>query len=327
MEILFAAPEEAWDGFLGRLRDQLPGYRLTATGRFGFNDLTGYDVLIPALSAVSAESLATADRLKLIQQCGTGLDKIDLAAAARRNIPVANVPSGVSGNADAVAELGIYLLIGLARNAGAMAHSLAGRMIGEPAGKSLYGKTVGIVGLGDIGRALVRRLRPFAVRMIGVKRTDPERARRELRLDWVGSPVDLPYLLAQSDFVILCAPLTSATRGLMNRETFGCMKRGAYLINLARGGLVDASALREALASGRIGGAGLDVFWEEPPDPHDPIFTYNVIATPHVGGSTDVSLEGIGEIMAENIHRLASGQELLYVRNAVGPVRPLTGTE
>ena len=204
---------------------------------------------------------------------------------------------------------------------------LNSRRIGEPAGKSLYGKTVGIVGLGDIGRALERRLRPFAVRVIGIMQSDPEKTRRELHLDWVGTPADLPSLLAQSDFVILCAPLTPATRGLMNRETFACMQWGACLINLARGGLVDAPALLEALASGRIGGAGLDVFWEEPPDPHDPIFSYNVIATPHIGGSTDVSLAGIGEIMAENIHRLASGQALLYVRNAVAPVRPLTGTE
>ncbi len=111
-------------------------------------------------------------------------------------------------------------------------------------------------------------------------------------LEWVGAPGDLPELLGRSDYVILCLPVTSETRHLMNRETFSFMKQGAFLINLSRGGLVDRDALEDVLASGRIAGAGLDVFWEEPPDPNDPIFAYNVLATPHVGGSTDVSMRG-----------------------------------
>ena len=92
------------------------------------------------------------------------------------------------------------------------------------------------------------------------------------------------------------------------------MKGDSFLINLSRGGLVDRSALEDALASDKIGGAGLDVFWEEPPDPDDPIFKYNVLATPHIAGSTDVSIRGIVKAVAENIRRLETGQNLLYVK-------------
>jgi phosphoglycerate dehydrogenase-like enzyme len=92
------------------------------------------------------------------------------------------------------------------------------------------------------------------------------------------------------------------------------MKRDAFLINLSRGGLVDRDALEEALASEKIGGAGLDVFWEEPPDPNDPIFNYNVLATPHIAGATDVSIGGIVKAVAENIRRLERGQEPLYLK-------------
>ena len=100
----------------------------------------------------------------------------------------------------------------------------------------------------------------------------------------------------------------------MNRNTLALMKPGAYLINLSRGGLVDRDALEEALSSGRIAGAGLDVFWEEPPDPDDPIFQYNVLATPHIGGSTDVSIKGIVTAVAENIRRVAGNQAPLYLQ-------------
>ena len=100
----------------------------------------------------------------------------------------------------------------------------------------------------------------------------------------------------------------------MNSDAFSRMQSDAFVINLARGGLVDRDALEQALASGRIAGAGLDVFWEEPPDPNDPIFNYNVLATPHVGGSTDVSLQGIVRAVAENIRRVENNQEPLYLK-------------
>jgi len=111
----------------------------------------------------------------------------------------------------------------------------------------------------------------------------------------------------------LCLPLTLDTRNLIDHNAFSLMKEGAFLINLSRGGIVDRDALEDALASGKIAGAGLDVFWEEPPDPNDPIFNYNVMATPHIAGSTDVSMRGIVKVVAENIRRLGKNLKPLYL--------------
>jgi phosphoglycerate dehydrogenase-like enzyme len=314
MKILFAAPEKAWGGFLPKIRKALPEHDFTASGRFAVDSLRGVQILIPTMTAITREMLAEADDLRLIQQCGVGLEGVDLEAARDFKIPVANVPSDISGNADSVAELGIYLMVGLARDVRGMARSLGNRKMGEPQGRALQGQTVGLVGLGGIGRAMIQRLKPFGVQLLGIKQTDPQRAKEELGLDWVGGPEELGSLLKKSDFVILCLPVTGATRQLINRQTLSQMKPSAFLINLSRGGLVDRSALEEALASGVIAGAGLDVFWEEPPDPQDPVFQYNVLATPHVGGSTDVSMRGIVSVVSDNIRRLARGESPLYLK-------------
>ena len=308
MNILFAAPENAWGGFLGMVKKQLPAHRFRSTGGFCVDRLTGVDVLIPTMCPITREVLADADRLRLIQQCGSGLEGVDIAAATEKGIFVANVPTATSGNADSVAEVGIYLMIGLHRDVRNMARSLREKKMGQPQGKALGGKTVGIVGLGGIGQALVLRLKGFGVRIIGIKRRDPQASKTALGLDWAGSSAQLPELLAQSDVVFLCVPATSATTGLIDREMFACMKPGAYLINLSRGGLVERDALEWALSSGAIAGAGLDVFWEEPPDPDDPIFQLNVLATPHIGGSTDLSMQGIVTGVVANIRRLETGR-------------------
>lgn len=315
MKILFAAPENAWGGFFYLMKKELPQHEFVASGRFGFDTLEGFDVLIPTMSRVGTEELASADRLKLIQQCGAGLEMVDLQAAAERKIKVANVPTDISGNADSVAELGIYMMVGLSRNFREMARSMKSRQMGVPRGRSLKGKTVGLIGLGGIGHALVQRLKAFDVELIGIKRRDPEKAQEELGLLWAGTPSDMDELLGRSDYVVLCLPLSSESRHIIGERAFEKMKQDAFLINLSRGGLVDRGALLDALARGKIAGAGLDVFWEEPPDPDDPIFNYNVLATPHIAGSTDISTKGIAEGVGENIRRLESGGELLYVKN------------
>lgn len=315
MKILFAAPENAWGGFLGLIGSVLPHHDFVASGRFEVDTLRGFDVLIPTMTRITREMLEEGDQLRLIQQCGAGLEGVDLQAARSLNIPVANVPSDISGNADSVAELGIYLMIGLSRNIRGMTRSLANRKMGEPQGRALSGKTVGLVGLGGIGQALVRRLRAFDVKLIGIKRRNLQEAKAELGLEWVGGPEDLQELLNRSDYVILCLPLTADNLNLMDQQAFTSMKRDSFLINLSRGGLVHRDALENALASGGIAGAGLDVFWEEPPDPNDSIFNYNVFATPHIAGSTDVSMRGIVKVVAENISRVEQNQEPLYVKN------------
>ncbi len=307
MKILFAAQENAWGGVLHLVRAQLPQHEYVVNGSFEIASLNGYDVLIPTMSRVTAGLIDSADRLKLIQQCGSGLEAVDVVAATAKGIQVANVPSALSGNADSVAELGIYLMIGLSRNAAGMANSLQQRRMGEPKGLALSGKTVGIVGLGGIGKALARRLKPFGVRLIGLKRNRPEAAREELGMDWVGTADQLPELLMQSDYVILALPVHGGTAQMFNDETFALMKPTAFIINLARGGLIDRRSLEQALKSGRIAGAGLDVFWREPPDPDDPVFQYNVLATPHSAGCTDISLQGIADGVCENIRRVEQG--------------------
>ncbi len=314
MKILFAAPENAWGGFLHMVRSRLPEHDFHAAGAFHVECLNGYDILIPTMTPIYRKVLKSADRLRLVQQCGAGIEGVDLDTAREMKIWVANVPTDDSGNADSVAELGIYLMIGLARDFRGMARSFSQRRMGEPQGRALKGMTVGIVGLGGIGKALIRRLRPFGVHLIGIKRTHPEKARDELGLDWVGRPNDLPQLLGRSDFVVLCLPVTPESIHLMGEKNFSHMKADGYLINLSRGALVERGALLNALSSRKIAGAGLDVFWEEPPDPDDPIFAYNVLATPHIAGSTDVSMSGIVLAVVENIRRVERGQAPLYLK-------------
>ena len=315
MNILFAAMENSWGGFLQMIRSELPQHNFRATGGFSLENLKGFDVLIPTMSLVTKDIIETADRLKLIQQCGSGIELVDLEAARGKKIWVANVPTSISGNADSVAELGIYMIIGLSRDVGKMAKSIKKGKMGEPQGRALRGQTVGIIGLGGIGRALVKRLKPFDVNLIGIKRTDIDKTRDELKMDWVGASDDIHFLLKKSDIVVLCLPCNDESVNLINRETLSCMKEDAFLINLSRGGLIDYGALKDALSSGKIAGAGLDVFWEEPPDPDDPIFQYNILATPHIAGSTDVSIQGIVHAVAENIRRLEKNLKPPYIQN------------
>jgi phosphoglycerate dehydrogenase-like enzyme len=308
LKILFAASEDAWGGFLNRIKKLLPDHEFIAEGCFEIKDLSGIDILIPTMSKVTDEILKKSDKLRLIQQCGAGLELVDINAARERGIYVANVPTDISGNADSVAEIAIYLMIGLSRNVELMKENLKKRVIGGPMGIALKGRTVGIVGLGGIGKALINRLRPFGVNLIGIKQSNPRQAQKELGIDWVGSPDDLKILLKQSDYVVLCLPLNDSSYGMINENTLKFMKQHSFLINVSRGGLVEYKALKSALKEKIIAGAGLDVFWDEPPDPADDIFQYNIMATPHIGGATDVSMQGIALSVAENINRLANGK-------------------
>ncbi len=312
MKVLFAAPESAWGGIYDAIQSALPEHHLEATGGLSIETLKGFDVLIPTVSVVSEQLLEESNGLRLIQQCGSGLDSVDLEAARRKDIWVANVPTWVSGTADSVAELGIYLMIAVSRNVRELARSFADGKLGEPFGRALTGATAGVIGIGGIGRALVKRLKAFDVRVIGIKRSGQQECLRELDMEWVGGPKDLPELLTRSDYIFLCLPLTPETRHIINRTSLSQSKRGSFLINLARGGLVDREALQEALESGLIAGAGLDVFWDEPPNPNDPIFLHNVIATPHAAAATDISRKGVVDVVVENIRRVERGAAPMF---------------
>jgi phosphoglycerate dehydrogenase-like enzyme len=253
------------------------------------------EALIPSMARITAPVIAAAPHLKLILQFGAGLEGVDRAAAEARGIPVRNV-AGV--NAQGVAELALFLMLGLARRLPEHSRSFARGVVGDPVGSELLGKTLGVVGLGATGRALARMARGIGMRVIGLRRSpgsgqDPD-------AEWVGGPEDLDRLLAEADYVTLHLPTTPETRGLIDARRIAKMKPSAFLVNVGRGGLVDRDALVQALRDRRIRGAGLDVYWEEPPDPNDPLLAMdNVLATPHVGGVTEEGMVRLADRVAE----------------------------
>ena len=265
------------------------------------------DVIIPAMHRVGSEVM-DATRARLIHQFGIGLEGVDIGAATNRGIFVANVPGSLAaGNAISVAEHAIFLMLALARHYPQAQACLQAGVWGQPQGISLSGKTVGILGMGTIGKALARRLKPFGTTLLGIKRDPTTGMDTDLGLEFLGGPSDLASVLPNCDFVVLALPLTPETRSIISSNELKQMKSGAYIINVGRGAVIDHDALVDALASGRIAGAGLDVFWEEPVNPADPVFDYNVIATPHVAGVTDTSYDEIAKGLADNVERIRSG--------------------
>jgi phosphoglycerate dehydrogenase-like enzyme len=265
------------------------------------------DVLIPAMYRVDAEVIARTSA-KLIHQFGVGLEGVDIPAATGQGIYVANVPGHEgAGNAASVAEHAIFLMLALARKFPRALDNVRHRVFGSPLGLSLTGKTATILGVGSIGAELAGRLRGFGMRVLGIKRHPSATLRQELGLEFLGNPDDLARVLPQADFVIAALPVTPATRGVINAEALARMKKSAFLINVGRGPVIDHDALVEALGRETIAGAGLDVFWDEPTDPNDPLFRQNVIATPHIAGVTDLSYNDIARGLAANVNRIRAG--------------------
>ncbi len=248
------------------------------------------------MARVTARVIAAAPRLKLVMQFGAGLDGVDRDAAAARGIPVCNV---AGANADAVAELALFLMLALARRLPLHGGSFARRVVGDPVGTELTGKTLGIVGLGATGRALARMARGIGMDVVAVRRHDTAGGEH---VSWLGGPDDLGTMLARSDYVSLHVPASSETRGLIDAARLAQMKRTACLVNVGRGELVEREALVAALTAGTIGGAGLDVYWEEPPDPSDALLAMeNVVATPHIGGLTQEALARVADTVAATL--------------------------
>ncbi len=285
------------------------------------------DVLIPTVSKITEEALRSPS-VKLVHQFGAGLDTVDIPAATRHGVYVANVPSAGSGNAESVAEIAILHMLALARQYPRTQESLHARRLGTPMGMALKGRTVGIVGFGGIGQEVAQRLKGFDMKILAVSKRGPKPAvssverEGEEKIDFHGPAESLPEVLRESDFVVVALPLNEETHGFIGQKEFSQMKAGAFVINVARGPVIDHDALVEALKEGKITGAGLDVFWEEPADPSDPVFAYNVMATPHLGGATDLSLKGIAKRVAENLNRLRRGEIPL---NCVNPQARETG--
>jgi len=273
----------------------------------------GVDVVIDhGGSAGTRAMLAAAGSAKLWQILGTGLDHFDLDYWRAHKMPVANCPGPFS--AVALAECAMMFILMLTRKYPvALAGLQVGRMY-EPLGQELDGLKLALVGFGASGRELARRARPFGLRLSAIEIRDvgADEA-REFGLEFVGRPDDLDGLLAEADIVSLHLHLTAETRHTLDARRLGLLKPTAYVINVARGALVDEAALTEALAAGRLGGAGLDAFSQEPPDLQAPIFHLsNVITTPHIAGVTDGTSRKRAQCCADNVDRIAAGLEPLY---------------
>jgi glyoxylate reductase len=304
LERLKAAHDtEVWDGRLPPSREIMLKKAATA------------DALLTLLTdRIDAELLAAAPNLRAVANYAVGFDNIDVAAAAARGIPVGNTPDVLT---DATADLAFALLMAAARNLqpAALAARDSDWVTWEPGthlGAEVFGKTLGIVGMGRIGRAVAQRAAGFAMTVIGTTR----------------EPVPtLDELLARSDFVSIHCPLTPATRHLIDGGALARMKPTAFLINTARGPIVDQVALADALCSGTIAGAALDVTDPEPLPPGDPLWRApNLLIVPHIGSATHAARERMTEIAVENILAALDGRPMAHAVQAgdAGPQASIT---
>jgi len=273
------------------------------------------DVLLIRDVAITREVIDAAPRLKLIQRPGDHLPRIDLDHARAKGVPVSRFPARVQGlPARDVAEHAFYLLLALAKQQWRARHSVKTRKTGLPKTISVQGKTLGLVGVGNTGEALAALAVPFGLRVIAVKRSADDELARKLGLAWLATMERLPELLAESDFVSLHLPQTPETVDFISTRELQQMRQGAYLINISRAPMLDRRALLDALRSGHLGGAGVDVWWEEPADPADPLLALpNVILTPHIAADTVESEHRLAALTAENVRRVARGEKPRYV--------------
>jgi len=274
----------------------------------------GWDALVVrSQTRVDPELLAAgAPRLSVIGVASVGIDRIDLEAATRAGVMVVNAPTG---NTIAAAEHTLALMLTLLRRIPAADASVKS---GEwerarYTGEELRGRTLGIIGLGKIGKAVARRAAGFEMRVLA---SDPYLTEDQVS-EHGAKLVGLPELLHRSDVITVHTPLTPQTHGLIGSAQLDATKRGAYVLNVARGGIVDERALADALASGHLAGAAVDVYSVEPMSPDNPLRTApNVVFTPHLGASTAEAQDRVGLEMAEQVTMALQGVTPPYAINA-----------
>ena len=269
-------------------------------------------LIVRSETKVTADVLNAGTRLKVVARAGVGVDNVDVDAATRNGVIVVNTPSG---NTIAATEQAFLLLLATARK-------LPQAHISVKAGKwerkqfmgvELAGKTLGIVGLGRIGLEIARRALSFAMTVVAydpfVTQSYIERQGLDIRLS------SLDDVLSQSDFLTIHSPLTDETRHMISDDAFEMMKTGVRIVNAARGGVIDETALYNAVKSGKVAAAGLDVFEQEPVDPNSPLLSLdNVIVAPHLGASTEEAQVKVAVDAAESVIAALNGE---LVPNAV----------
>lgn len=277
------------------------GKPLTAKEVAGLlKDVDGY---IAGLDEINQESLQNADKLKVIARYGVGVDNVDLNYAKKKGIVVTNTPGA---NSVSVAELALGLILSLARQIPDAAQAVHQGKWPRLAGLSLEGKTIGILGLGAIGKQLAQRLAGFSCRIIAYDPFVKQDEEKSLSVEMMG----MDEVVSLADFLSLHLPLLPETKNLVNADFLSRMKKGSFIINTSRGEVVDEDALFEAIQSGHIRGAALDAFKAEPPDPANPLLNLpQVIATPHLGAQTDGATSNMGWLALNDCLAVLRGEE------------------
>jgi len=267
--------------------------------------LDGCDGCVAGLDAFTGKVIESARTLKVISRYGTGVDNVDVAAAREKKIVVCNTP-GV--NAQAVADLTFGFMLSLVRRLPLLDRTTREGKWDRSIGAELYQKNIGILGLGYVGKAVARRAAGFSMRILACS--------PDIDQEYAGAngiiPVSFNELVSESDFLSLHLPLKAETRHIISLDVMRRMKKGALLINTARGGLLDEAAAYDMLKSGHLGGLALDVYETEPPR-NSPLFTLdNVIFTPHTAAHTAEATAAMASLSVQNLIDVLSGKDCAY---------------
>ncbi len=258
-------------------------------------EIRGYDALIVGNDTVDASVFAAADRLRLVHMHGTGLDAIDVKAATASGVLVANAP-GVNRNA--VAELTLALMLIAARSIDHNIGILRSGGWDRSVGYEISGKTVGMLGLGNIGQRIVELLSGFGVHVVGFDLQPDMTWVTRFGVELAKSPEEV---FAVADFLVLALTLNATTRGIVDARRLALMKRNAFLINTARGGLIDETALCDAIRGKSIAGAALDAFDPEPLPADSPLRQLDIVLTPHLAATSHESAANVSRVVARNV--------------------------
>ncbi len=304
---------------LERIRAAAPGSRLVTVSIEGLADGPLDDVEVLLRGFIPADAfdrfLARAPRLAWVHSASAGVERVLTPAGRSRDLVITNARGVFSGP---IAEYVILMMLAVSRRLPQLLELQRERTWQPLEGAELRDVTLGIVGYGSIGRAIAEVAAPFGTRIVAIRRRPDDDAPADERLAWQGGPERLHDLLAESDFVVLALPLLPETDSLIDEVALAAMKPGAWLINVARGRLVDERALLRVLRDGPLGGAVLDAFREEPLPPTSPFYELpNVIVTPHTSWSSGRVLDRSVELFCENLRRYAAGSDLV---NVVDPV-------